>query len=417
VHSAQIVASISERYLGTDDFNGLPLRALMPNGIDAALSRTVAGLIRDRVVDAIFGNTDMNSSIKRLGVETPSIQLKKLESGQVDAVLYPTPEYLATSVIAANYSGRPYTLELARGAAQLDTRAFELSVLEFYRNDPRYTYHCDDVQGWISLSDRHHEDPDVAERDRVMLDTFGFAYNEKMDRAVATFVWYLSRLSPEHQAVWKAKQLPDGFHVHPDFYRTQILAEFPDHLPVLTAFLMELGLINEMARAMGRAPLFRNVPENPPRKFGFLVRPTLSEFNDFVLALDKLVSDNIDKAFFANEVDDEEEYERPDGRLAVRTIGTLRMLERWLKSRFTPEDWSPFDAMGEAFRRIRKLRQKPAHVTEQDAFDQKYFHEQRKLILEAYGGVRTLRQVLANHPSARDIKVHNLLYLGKIRTF
>ena len=51
----------------------------------------------------------------------------------------------------------------------------------------------------------------------------------------------------------------------------------------------ELYYINRMAEAMERPPLFRSdygeYGENKPQKLSFLVRPTLEEFNQFVLLL------------------------------------------------------------------------------------------------------------------------------------
>ena len=57
-----------------------------------------------------------------------------------------------------------------------------------------------------------------------------------------------------------------------------------------------------MATAMGCPSLFRHEydehGEKRPRKFGFIIRPTLEEFNSFVLLLDKMLSDDIHKDFF-----------------------------------------------------------------------------------------------------------------------
>jgi hypothetical protein len=71
-----------------------------------------------------------------------------------------------------------------------------------------------------------------------------------------------------------------------------------------------------------------------------------------------------------------------------------------------------------SFRKVRKLRQKPAHSVREDEFDQKYFHEQRSLIMDAYAAVRTLRLVLANRPSVRanPPEINKFLFEGKIWT-
>ncbi len=92
------------------------------------------------------------------------------------------------------------------------------------------------------------------------------------------------------------------------------------------------------------------------------------------------------------------------------------MLENWIRKHFRTEDWEPINEMIKAFKEVRKRRQKPAHAINENVFDQKYFHEQRSLIMNAYTGVRTLRMLLENHPKVRasDIEVHPILREGKI---
>ena len=188
-------------------------------------------------------------------------------------------------------------------------------------------------------------------------------------------------------------------------------------ISIFDAFVYELQLINKMADAMGRPVLFRNeFDSGKPKKFGFLVRPTLESYNEFVLLLDKMISDNMSKKFFKNEIPHEKEVERKDGKIMVEPIGTLNMLENWIRKYFRTDDWEPIDEMITAFKEVRKQRQKPAHAIDENAFDQRYFHDQRDLIMRAYSGVRTLRMLLENHPRvrARNIEVHPVLREGKI---
>ena len=67
-------------------------------------------------------------------------------------------------------------------------------------------------------------------------------------------------------------------------------------------------------------------------------------------------------------------------------------------------------------KKVRILRQQPAHKIKEDVFDQKYFKEQRKLILNAYTGIRTIRLIFANHLKVRvaDIDIPDWLQEGKI---
>jgi hypothetical protein len=69
------------------------------------------------------------------------------------------------------------------------------------------------------------------------------------------------------------------------------------------------------------------------------------------------------------------------------------------------------------FKKIRKLRQKPAHSVEEDKFDQTYVKSQRDLIIKAYNVMRTLRLILANHPNVRGYRVPDWLQTGKIWTY
>src|SRR5712664_1134104 len=109
-----------------------------------------------------------------------------------------------------------------------------------------------------------------------------------------------------------------------------------------------------MSTLMGRPHLFRHEfrDQAKPRELSFLIRPTLREFNAFVLALDKALSDNIDRDFFQGEVPYETEQERSDGKIVVQQKGTIQILQDWLKKSFRPSDPQPMDDMLAAFREV-----------------------------------------------------------------
>ena len=296
-----ILQEITRRYLTSGDFNGTPLYYLAKelNIPWEDFIQEVIKLIQKNKIRIIFSDTDVNPHIIRLGVEPASIQLEKLPSADVHACGYPAPEHLASVVNPHDFEGRPYTLCLALGEPQLSYKAFDLSVLEFYRNDPRYEYTTDDIHGQIGLTNEYFESSQIPESDRVFLETFGFCYDEDLNRAVAVYVRYISDLSPEHQQIWKAKELQGTYRLHPDYYRNTIVGDWGERIPIFGAFIMELQIINQMSIAMGRPPLFRIdfTQQKRPREFSFLVRPTLKEYNDFVLLLDKLLSTTLTKIF------------------------------------------------------------------------------------------------------------------------
>ena len=262
----------------------------------------------------------------------------------------------------------------------------------------------------LSIRDAAGSDT-MSESDQVLLNTFGFAYNENLDRAVAVYIRYLADLSPEHQRVWKAKELEGTYTLHPDYYRNTIIGEWGERLPIFQAFVIEMWLINRMAIAINRPPLFREdygeYGENRPRKFAFIVRPTLEEFNAFILLLDKMISDNLSKDFFMKEVPYEVEIERKDGKIIVQPKGTIQLLDEWFRSKFRTSDWEDWDETIKTFKQIRKMRQEPAHSVNEDVFDPEYFRQQREIVIQAYEAVRTIRLMFANHPAVKRASIRD----------
>jgi hypothetical protein len=146
------------------------------------------------------------------------------------------------------------------------------------------------------------------------------------------------------------------------------------------------------------------------------VRPTLEELNSFVLLLDKMLSDNINKAFFGNDVPCEVEVTRKDGKIQIQAKGSLQILDDWVRKHYATEDWTPWETSMATFRTIRKRRQSPAHAVNENRFDQRYLKEQRDLITNAYSAVRTLRMMIESHPAVRasTIEIPDWLNGGKI---
>jgi hypothetical protein len=418
----QIVNSVVTHYLKSRDFNGLPYSLLLDSlKIDeGALNTWLAQLLQEEQIEIVYGDDHPNPHIKAFSGIDKMQQISKLNNKDLlaHACIYPHNNVLKTiPEISIDYADRPYSKALALGAGALDFRAFDLSVLEIYRNDPRYHYGSNDISGRLSVTDKHYSSEDMSPSDKALLQTFGFCYNDNLDRAVAVFLRYLSDLTPEHQQIWKSKELSGEYKLHPDYYRNSILGQWGTRISIFDAFIMELDIVNKMCSIMGKPPLFKTTFINArPREFGFLLRPTLGEFNSFVHLLDKIMSDNLNKEFFKGDVALETETERADGKIVVSQKGTIQLLEDWIKKFFRPQNPEDLDQMLQTFKEVRKLRQKPAHSVKENEFDQKYFKEQRTLVINAYDAVRTIRLVLANHPAveANPPDINKLLYEGKI---
>ena len=409
---------VTEYYLKSHDFNGIQIWNLISEiGKEGTeIKESIFDLVRSESIGIIDEKTDPNPNIIRTGFEPLESQLEKASANEPGYMcLYPKKSILEKIVNPDDYKTEPYKLRLALGEPQLSYVSFDLSVLEFYRNDPRYRYENDDIQGHI-----YYDEEQMPERDKAFLETYGFAYDKELNRAVAVFLRYLADLTPEHQQIWKAKELSDNYKLHPDYYRNTIIGDWGERVPICQALMEELYIINRMSEAMGRPPLFRNdygeYGADRPKRFHFLIRPTLEEFNSFVLLFDKMLSDNINKDFFMNEISYENEQERDDGKIIVSQKGTLQLLDDWVRKFFKPSDWSVWDEAIASLKKVRKLRQEPAHAIKEDVFDQKYFKDQRELIMNAYNGIRTIRLIFANHPKVKiaSIDIPDWLQKGKI---
>jgi len=418
---ADVLRKITEFYLNSHDFNGLPIRNIVQDSKveEIELKNVLISLIREKKISLNFGDIHPNPHIKAFWEAKEEIQIAKLEKSNLEHLCaYPSSLYLKGFVDPSEYQDRPFTLRLALGEPQLSFLSFDLSVLEFYRNDPRYYYTNNDICGMISVGDEYYESGKMASSDKVLLQTFGFSYDSEFNRAVAVFLRYLSDLSPQHQQIWNAKILKDGYELHPD-YSSIYMGHGPEGVSIFDAFSEELHHINEMCRLMNRPPLFKNElkDDKKPRDFGFLIRPTLKQYNDFIHLLDKAISENINRKFFLNDVPFEYDEVRDDGKVVVRHKGTIQILDEWLKMKFRVKDRKPIQKMIATFKEIRKLRQHPAHVIDEDIFDQRYFRQQRKIVMKAYEAIKLLRLIFANHPNTKGYEIPDWLQSGKMWTY
>ncbi|MHB8058419.1 MAG: AAA family ATPase [Desulfuromonadaceae bacterium] len=413
----ELLSRVTQQYLATRDYNGLPVRSLTREHPETQVKGMLSTLLAEGLISLVYGDYHPNPHIKAFPPEPISEQIQKLEGKYFrQSCVYPSALHLDQVVDKNKYQGRPFELLLALGEAQLTHRAFDLSILEFYRNDPRYHYDNDDIRGYISIRDSYYDNGKMKKSDEILLESYGFCYDDDFNVYVATFVRYLSRLSLEHQQIWQSKLINEKTGLHPDFFRTAILGDWPERLSLFAAVLKEMQTINELSETIGREPFFSQDfrEDRRPREFGYLIRPTLKEFNDFIHLLDKMISENINRKFFQDEVPYETEELRPDGKILVKQKGTIKILEDWLRTSFRTNDWTEIDKMLVLFRKIRNMRQKPAHAIKENEFRQEYIKEQRELMHSVYRSLKTLRLILGLHPLAAEVEISQHLRDGLI---
>ena len=401
---SKIEKIVVDYYLKSCDFNGLSLANIINNTASdyESVSKQVSEAIRTNKLRIISPDHEMNPHIIREGFQDIEIQLKSIIEENVKYIcVYPTKELLNNKVSSDLFHDKPFTRMLALGSGQLEIVYFELELLEHYRNDPRYYYECNDIGGSICIGDEYYEN--IEEKNKILLKAFGLAYDEDSNRYIAAFIGDLAELSPEHQTLWRSKLTTKKLIIHPDFYGSQILNKWPEHMSIFDAVLHGQRIINSMLNAMGKSKLFKKdfgrYLENKPKEFAFMLRPTLNEYGNFILLLDKLMSDNIDKDFFKKEnITLESEEVRKDGRIQVTPKGTIKLLDEWLRKVFSTNNWEPWEVAIEVFKRIRKERQSPAHKIKPNKYDSSIITKQRELMKESYYAIMILQHALSIHP-------------------
>lgn len=384
---------------------------------EVADTELIKGLIAGGQLDLVRGDGHPNPHIKAFDAEPIDLQIMKIDKSGLAGCLYPTPQLLAEHDAGAGEVA-PYTRALKEGAPQLSHRAFDLRALEWYRNDPRFNFDVDDIHGRILQKDGTQVADRAVVRDGLEFFEFGFAYDDKMHRAIAAFIRYLHDLPEALQLEMEKHELDGSYRLHPDFFRTQVVDDFPERISIYDAFLQEKLQINRFCTQMGKPPLFRTGFDDlkRPNGFGILLRPTKKEFRDFSLLLDQLLSDDLNRDFFQGDVELSRYLTDEDGKRVTQSKGTIQLLEEWVGAKFRPSDPKAMEEMFANFRRVRRVRQKPAHKVEDNEFDQKYVEDQRELISNAFDAVRTLRMVLENHPAARNHEVPDYLREARVWT-
>jgi hypothetical protein len=203
------------------------------------------------------------------------------------------------------------------------------------------------------------------------------------------------------------------------YFRSSIEGEFWANRSVRYAIVEEMRLIHALSEAIWGRSLFRAPPEGDvPIGLTSFLRPTAENFNRFVMALDKLLSESIDAKFFEGKVPLETETLRSDGKIVVQNKGTLTLLEEWLLDEITWDNPNAFrEVVIQPLRKVRRLRQTPAHTFAPDTFSAKYREARKQLLWDVFNSLSNIRATFARHPRAHQIQIPDWLDDGRIDVF
>jgi hypothetical protein len=325
----KVLARILDFYLRPHDFNGILISDLAAEFQlkQARLNKKLASLIRSQQITLVFASRSINPHIKRIADLPVEEQLTRLESESPDTCCaYPTEAVVRKATDVSAYDDRPFTKRILLAEPHLTPVFFDLEALDKYYRDPRYHFDFGDYGGSIGITTEHYESDDVKEKDKILLESFGIGYDKsRRYRVVVAYLRYLSRLSPEHQQMWNVHIIDEPCVMNSDYERATIWGAWPEHYSVYQAFCHEQVELNKLAALIGKPPLFKQTfEEKRPEGFTSMLRPTKRNFHEFVQILDKMLSENLNHAFFESDLPLEEKIVQPDGSIEIQRIGTLQ---------------------------------------------------------------------------------------------
>ena len=363
-----------------------------------------------------------NPYIKRLPALSIPQQLGFLgaANGEEHVCLFPSVKTMRRRLPSNKYRTKPFSRFLALGHAQLEPVFFQLSVLGRYQSDPRYIFSFNGLDGHISVRTKDYKGREMPEADKVGIETFGLGTSPKGHRVIVTFPRYLSSMSSRHQQHWDSYRVRGESKMEMNYGLRGVWGDWTEGESIYDALLAEIFHINKMCELIGLPNLFRQdyspetrsndsgSPLGEPKGFGLLMVPTKKHFLEFAQVLDKIISENLNIAFFGTQhLELEEKITRKNGDVIVTQKGTLRLLEEWLTKYIRIKSENGPAIILAPLKEVRKLRQNPAHRFVDDEFSIKYQDKKEKLIADVYWSISNIRrfskpiqkQVAINFPS------------------
>lgn len=342
-----------------------------------------------------------------------------IENTEFPICLYPSQEYLKQNRDITGFKIAEYTKQLSLGEPHLSPRFFEIEVLERYFNDPRFDFKFEDYSGSISCKYDDNDNPIVRKEDQIFLKTFGLGIDSYGNRLAVVYLRYLKDLTPEHQLYWKSKEVTKDCVILKEYYENTINGNWAFSHSIFSAFIGEQKALDDLSKHIFGVNLFNRTfeKENRPKEFTFFFTPTLKNYNEFVLLLDKMISDNINKDFFKGKIESYELIQLQDNLVERKPKGTLRLLEEWLISTYNHPDKQILKDLFKPLKNVRSDRQNPAHRIKENDFNKEYIEKQKVMINNAYSSMRALRTIFQQHPQANSFRIPNWLENGDIKIF
>lgn len=390
-----ILEKIKSFYLNSGDFNGLPLYAFHRSDADS-----IKDLINDGFVEAI--SKAENTHIKLFNQTEPKEeQINNINDWNIYTCLYPT----SLSLENCPKDRRKYTALLQSGLGQLEVRFFDVGILEVYFNNPQYIISDFGYRGSISIRSEFVDEVDIDD-----IRDYGIAYPKdgKIERAIVVFLRDLAKLSFKTQLRWESYEVANQSDWVPNqgFVDNLILGKWTENIWIYDAILKEQIIINQICDVLEIEHIYKTTWNTDnweyPDDFRTIFIPTRKNYYNFMIALEKILVNNMQKKPFVQDQKYTKSVTKRSGE------GTLSLLEKWLKENGRPSDLVE-EYIVQPLAEIREIRQIPAHHFYKDEYDKGIYEEQLELMKKVYWSVHGLRLMLGTHPYAKNVNIPEYL--------
>lgn len=240
---------------------------------------------------------------------------------------------------------------------------------------------------------------------------------ENLNRAIGVFICDLVKLSPQKQMLWTGFELPNQNEckINSEFIKNLLYGQWVDKVWIFHALIDEMNVINKQCELMEIPKLFNKTfgthYTEMPEGYRNIFLPTLKNYYDFVLVLEKMVVHNISYKTFQKSALHIASVERKDEN--GNDKGSLLMFDEWLNKNIrTSENLSQI--IIKPLKNIRKIRQKPAHELTSNKYDIALYKEQHDLMNDTYTAIRAIRLSFNNHPLVRNnVEIPEYLITGE----
>ncbi|MDX1259016.1 hypothetical protein [Exiguobacterium sp. K1] len=401
------LTEIIDYYLNSEDFNGLPILKMSHYN-----EKELFELIDRGMIEVISENEVLNPHIRGFNLNISiEVQKKYISDKKTHACLYPTET--ALKEIEVDYKS-PYTVLMQSGRGQFDIIYFDIEILERYINNPKYIVYDSGYRGTIEIN--HDFYNEYAENEYIK--DYGMAYvkDEPLIRSMGVFLIDLSNLPPKIQMLWNAYELENQklYTIEEGFIKNLLHGEWVTKYWIFHALIDEMIIVNEQCKAMGIPSLFSKTFGthyfDMPEGYRNILLPTMKNYYDFVLVMEKMFVHNISVKTFQKDEFLIKKIERKDENGNPK--GSLVMFQEWLSKNIRTSNNLNLDII-QPLKNIRKIRQVPAHELTNNKYDTTLYEKQRDLVIETYTAVRNIRLIFSNHPLGSAVEIPKQLISGE----